>query len=221
MAKDMTTVLTAATKLLGDRGAFVKYQNDVNKLIERLGAKMKTFASGAAEMAMSNEELRAALNDLNQKFATKSQEVDGLVQKVGELEQAALAKDTQFGEELGALRADLEKLRAELEAKSQEAAELAEKHTAASAAAKAAGETATDVMDAFQSLDQEYENLARQLEERNKRVTELERALQKGTKTTDIEPEVAHTKHNGEFDLVEHLSTALKKSKTKKVWGDW
>lgn len=221
MAKDMTTVLTAATRLLGDRGAFVKYQNDVNKLIERLSTKMKSFASAGAEMAMSNEELRAALNDLNQKFATKSQEVDGLVQKVGELEQAALAKDTQFGEELGALRADLEKLRAELEAKSQEAAELAEKHTAASAAAKAAGETATDVMDAFQSLDQEYENLARQLEERNKRVTELERALQKGTKTTDIEPEVAHTKHSGEFDLVEHLSTALKKSKTKKVWGDW
>jgi chromosome segregation ATPase len=219
MAKDMVTVLTDAVKLLGERGAFVKYNNEVNKLVERLSTKMKTFATSGAEMATSNEELKRSLADLNTKFSEKSQEVDGLVQKVGELEKAALARGTEFGEQLGALRDELQKLRDELEQKSREAADLSEKHAAVSATARDASAVSQDVMDAYEALEKDFSEISRQLDERNKRVTELELQVQKGTKTTD--PVVSHTKHNGEFDLVEHLATALKKSKTKKVWGDW
>lgn len=196
------------------------YETGFEKLLRRMTAKMTTFAGETAGLAKSHEELLAKVGELQTSFKQKSDEVDGLLQKIEELQASATAADSEMGRKIEELASSLTKMKQELEAKAEEAAQLSGQLDQVKGQAGAAVEEyagyVDDLANAHETLIGKYNSLADEYEK-------LARLSQGATKVDLSEPtatDTAHTQHDG-FDLVDHLTNALKKSKTKKIWGDW
>jgi chromosome segregation ATPase len=189
------------------------YEASFEKLLARMTSKMTTFAGQHAGLAKSHEQLMQQVGELQSNFQKKSQEVDGLLQKIEELKASATSQDAEMGRKIEELGSQLTQMKQELEAKAEEASQLSGqldqvKGQAGSAVEEYAGYV-DELANAHETLVSKYNALADDYEKLAK--------LSQGATKVDL----SHTKSKGEFDLVEHLAIALQKNKTKRIWGDW
>jgi len=195
-----------------------QYEVAFDKLLKRMATKMTSFAGDTAGLADTNRQLMSKVSELQDSFTQKSQEVDELMGKIEELRSSASAADSEMQSKIEELGSRLGEMKKQLDAKAAEAEELTGQLSSTKASAGAAVEDYAGIVDeltsAHEDLVGKYNTLADEFEK-------LAQLSQGATKVDLSAPEVAHTTHNGEFDLVEHLKVALQKNSTKKIWGDW